>query len=210
MSKEKKNEVAKKVDIETQITLSTVNDLTKLANDAIKNYNETHPIYNDITKRLLEVYSDEATLASLDNDELLKLLTFTSRNQLAPVQELTKLVTQLNSLHERLEGAREIDKLRAVVEELQEAKAKSEVSEAEYEDTKKAPDEVVIDAEVEDVEDVEDVEVDPTPPKEEIEETEPEKEEIEGPDPSSLGEDKEPEKEEIRGPVSIQDLLKRR
>lgn len=115
-----KNEI-KVLDEETSITLRTVNDLTRLANEAISAYNATHPMYNKLTERILKTLTDETVFDSLDNEELFKLIAITSKNQLAPIEQLTKLVAQLNALQERMDAAKEIEKLRAIVEEMKSA-----------------------------------------------------------------------------------------
>lgn len=118
---------------ENDVTLQTVSDLTQLANNAIEAYKETNPIYNKLTKTILDTLSQDDVIDSLDNEELFKLLNITSKNQLAPIQELTKLVTQLNALQDRLDANKEIETLRNIVEELKSsarAKEEAEIVEA--------------------------------------------------------------------------------
>lgn len=118
---------------ENDVTLQTVRDLTQLANNAIEAYKETNPIYNKLTKTILDTLSQDDVIDSLDNEELFKLLNITSKNQLVPIQELTKLVTQLNALQDRLDANKEIETLRNIVEELKSsarAKEEAEIVEA--------------------------------------------------------------------------------
>lgn len=120
---------------ENDVTLQTVSDLTQLANNAIEAYKETNPIYNKLTKTILDTLSQDDVIDSLDNEELFKLLNITSKNQLAPIQELTKLVTQLNALQDRLDANKEIETLRNIVEELKSsARAKEEAEIVEIEE----------------------------------------------------------------------------
>lgn len=109
----------KKIDVETEITLATVEDLTKLTNQAISAYNASQPIYNELTKKILDTFQTPAILDNLDTEDMIKLLTLTSRNQMKPIQDLTKLVAQVNTLQERMDANKEIERLRAIVEDLQ-------------------------------------------------------------------------------------------
>lgn len=123
-------------DITVDNTLSIVKDLTKFTNEAINAYSLAQPIYNELTSKVLETIQSDVIFDNLDTEDMMKLLTITSKNQLQPIQELTKLVTQINNLHERLDATKEIEKLRTLVEELRMERSKEISLEAEYEETK--------------------------------------------------------------------------
>ena len=125
-----KQEVA--VRQEQQVTASTINNLTELANQTIEIYKETHPIFSSISNKILEMFNNDQELNNLEAKDLFKLLEIANKNQLAPINELTKLVTQLNNLQDRMDAHKEVETLRNLVEEM--TRAKEEAEEADIVD----------------------------------------------------------------------------
>lgn len=99
---------------EYNLVESSIDHLTHLIIEAVNAHVEVSPIYREINNRVLKLLNNEAEMANMEVKELIKLTEVAQKAQLAPVEQLTKLVqavTQLrdsNALEERL---REVEHL---------------------------------------------------------------------------------------------------
>lgn len=127
-------EIARKDDY--NLIEASVGHLTMMITEAVNAHVEVSPIYQEINTRVLKLLNNEAEMANMEVKELIKLTEVAQKAQLAPVEQLTKLVqavTQLkdsNALEQRL---REVEHLVTAIK--QEASGSIlEVDAAGYED----------------------------------------------------------------------------
>lgn len=116
ITKKDNNEIIAETDL-----INTLNQLASLAADSVKAYAENAPKLTNITNKIIEVLDDEELIAMMENKDLLNLLTTTTKYQLQPLEQFTKLFTQMNQFQERLETVKEAEKFKELSQELSKA-----------------------------------------------------------------------------------------
>ena len=107
---------------EVQVISNTIEDIREMVEDSVAFQAEVSPIYKKLSQRILDTLNTEEELAAMEHKDLLKLLDLSNKAQLAPIEQLTKLIQSVQSLHERSELQSKIDNLTEVVDEMQKAK----------------------------------------------------------------------------------------
>jgi hypothetical protein len=94
--------------------------LSALVTDAVNMHVEVAPIYKNITDSILKILGSESELSNMETKDLIKLLEVSSKAQIAPIEQLTKLVQSISNLYEQQQTRKKMDELQAVVEQIQE------------------------------------------------------------------------------------------
>ena len=103
------------------ISLNTnMAQLSELVTNAVAVHVEVAPIYKSITDKILGILGSESELSNMETKDLIKLLDVASKAQIAPIEQLTKLVQSISALHEQQQTKSKMDELQAVVERIQE------------------------------------------------------------------------------------------
>jgi hypothetical protein len=97
---------------------NTIEDLRLMIEESVKFQAHVSPIYKAISEKILNMLSNQEELAHMETKEMLKLLEISNKAQLAPVEQLTKLVQSVTALYQRSELQDKVDKLSQVVEEV--------------------------------------------------------------------------------------------
>lgn len=101
------NEDSKQVIVAPQHSQSlveaTLPDLMRMISEFIDNQTKVNPIYQAIQEKILERFKDDAELDNMGVKDLMKLLELSTKAQLTPVEQLTKLVQAATALYERSE-----------------------------------------------------------------------------------------------------------
>ena len=101
------NEDSKQVIVAPQYSQSlveaTLPDLMHMISESIDNQTKVNPIYQAIQEKILERFKDDAELDNMGVKDLMKLLELSTKAQLTPVEQLTKLVQAATALYERSE-----------------------------------------------------------------------------------------------------------
>lgn len=101
--------------------VETLQNLAEIAKETVSEYAKTAPALRGLAESVLKILTDEATLNTLENSELIKLFEISQRQQLVPLEQLTKLFTQMNSLNEKLGLSQERQALQGVVKDIERA-----------------------------------------------------------------------------------------
>jgi len=107
---------------ELQIVNNTIADITSMVEDSVRFQKQVSPIYSRITTAILGMLDNESELSRWEAKDLVKLLDLSNKAQLAPVEQLTKLIQSVQSLYERTELQEKIDKLSDVVNEINDSR----------------------------------------------------------------------------------------
>lgn len=110
----KKNEVA--------LIDSTIYDLKVMIEDSVKFQAKVSPIYKKLVDRILDMFNKDEELSNWEPKELIKLLELSNKAQLAPVEQLTKLVQSVTALYGTSELQDRVDRISQVVDELNKKK----------------------------------------------------------------------------------------
>ena len=94
-------------------------ELVSLVNDSVQTYKRVSPNYKTIIEKLTKDLSSEEQLDNLDIDHMFKLLEISTKNFLAPLETLTKLVQAVSTLRERMMTETESERLGKVVDMLE-------------------------------------------------------------------------------------------
>ena len=98
------NEDSKQVIVAPQYSQSlveaTLPDLMRMISESIDNQTKVNPIYQAIQEKILERFKDDAELDNMGVKDLMKLLELSTKAQLTPVEQLTKLVQAATALYE--------------------------------------------------------------------------------------------------------------
>jgi succinylglutamate desuccinylase len=115
MSKE--NEIA--------IIDNTISDIRRMVEESVAYQTIVTPVYASISKKILEMFDKDEELRVWQVKDLMKLLEISNKAQLQPIEQLTKLVQSVEALYDRSELQSKMDELSDVVNEIKEAKDKS-------------------------------------------------------------------------------------
>ena len=120
---------------ETGIALidTTITDLRQMIEESVKFQTQVSPIYQNIADKILGMLNRQEELDHWEVKDLLKLLELSNKAQLAPVEQLTKLVQSVTALYERSQLQDKVDQLTQIVDEIN--SKKQNVIEAGQEDT---------------------------------------------------------------------------
>lgn len=103
---------------------ANVNQLSNMITQAIDYQVTVMPIFKSIADSILGILSQENELNNLEPKDLIKLLEVASKAQIAPVEQLTKLVQAVTALQNQSELQSKIEALEKVVDIIKtEAKA---------------------------------------------------------------------------------------
>jgi len=103
---------------ELELITKTVGDLQELVENSITAQVAFNPVFEGIMTKILGMLDKEDELSSWESKDLIKLLDLANKARLAPVEQLTKLVQAVQTLHETSELQGKITDLAEVVEEL--------------------------------------------------------------------------------------------
>lgn len=101
---------------------NTVADLREMIEDSVKFQANVSPIYHAISDKILGMLNKQEELDHWEVKDLLKLLELSNKAQLAPVEQLTKLVQSVTALYERGKLQDRVDHLNKLVNEIQNKK----------------------------------------------------------------------------------------
>jgi len=101
---------------------STITDLKLMIEDSVKFQVQVSPIYQNIAEKILSMLNKQEELDHWEVKDLLKLLELSNKAQLAPVEQLTKLVQSVTALYERSQLQEKVDNLQQIVNEINEQK----------------------------------------------------------------------------------------
>jgi hypothetical protein len=120
---------------ETGIALidTTITDLRQMIEESVKFQTQVSPIYQNIADKILGMLNRQEELDHWEVKDLLKLLELSNKAQLAPVEQLTKLVQSVTALYERSQLQDKVDQLTQIVDEIN--SKKQNVIEAGQENT---------------------------------------------------------------------------
>jgi|LSQX01.1.fsa_nt_gb hypothetical protein len=105
------------IKLKENTSLSTnVNQLSNMITQAIDYQVTVMPIFKSIADSILGILSQENELNNLEPKDLIKLLEVASKAQIAPVEQLTKLVQAVTALQNQSELQSKIDALEKVVD----------------------------------------------------------------------------------------------
>lgn len=103
---------------------ANVNQLSNMITQAIDYQVTVMPIFKSIADSILGILSQENELNNLEPKDLIRLLEVASKAQIAPVEQLTKLVQAVTALQNQSELQSKIEALEKVVDIIKtEAKA---------------------------------------------------------------------------------------
>lgn len=122
---------------------TTVADLRDMIEQSVKFQSNVSPIYQAISDKILGMLNKQEELDHWEVKDLLKLLELSNKAQLAPVEQLTKLVQSVTALYEGSKLQDRVDHLNKLVDEIKNKKEEiieheldSSEEAAEYEDIK--------------------------------------------------------------------------
>jgi hypothetical protein len=95
---------------------ANVNQLSNMITQAIDYQVTVMPIFKSIADSILGILSQENELNNLEPKDLIKLLEVASKAQIAPVEQLTKLVQAVTALQNQSELQSKIEALEKVVD----------------------------------------------------------------------------------------------
>lgn len=101
---------------------NTLNKLAVEAGKAVDAYVEAAPKLQIIANTILELLSKESEIANLEHKDMIKLFEVSAKAQWQPLDQFTKLFTQMNQLQEKLNINKELDALRELTDEITKAK----------------------------------------------------------------------------------------
>lgn len=120
---------------------NTVADLRDMIEESVKFQANVSPVYQAISDKILGMLNKQEELDHWEVKDLLKLLELSNKAQLAPVEQLTKLVQSVTALYERGKLQDRVDHLKQLVDEINHKKdeviehqEKAENETIEYED----------------------------------------------------------------------------
>lgn len=108
---------------ELTIVDKTVDELRRMVEKNLEIQAEVLPVYESISKKILSIVNKEEELPHWEAKDLLKLLDLSNKAQLAPIEQLTKLVQSITALHERSALQEKVNQISDVVKELEDAKS---------------------------------------------------------------------------------------
>jgi hypothetical protein len=97
---------------------TTISDLRLMIEDSVKFQAVVSPIYQNISDKILGMLNRQEELDHWEVKDLLKLLEVSNKAQLAPVEQLTKLVQSVTALYERSQLQDKVDHLTQIVDEI--------------------------------------------------------------------------------------------
>ena len=97
---------------------TTVTDLRDMIEESVKFQAQVSPIYQSISDKILGMLNKQEELDHWEVKDLLKLLEVSNKAQLAPVEQLTKLVQSVTALYERSQLQDRVDQLTQIVDEI--------------------------------------------------------------------------------------------
>lgn len=97
---------------------TTVADLRDMIEESVKFQANVSPIYHAISDKILGMLNKQEELDHWEVKDLLKLLELSNKAQLAPVEQLTKLVQSVTALYERGKLQDRVDQLKQLVDEI--------------------------------------------------------------------------------------------
>lgn len=133
--------------IEEKQLIKTLNKLSVAASESVDAYISSLPRLNTMADLSLKILEQEQTIANMEYMDILKLLEVATKFQMQPLEQFTKLFTQMNNFQERLDTIRQADKLDKLAQEIHQARAET-----------KNVDEGTADSEVLDAEIIENIE----------------------------------------------------
>jgi len=114
------------------LIIETANDLKELVEKSVKSQTEFHPVFEAIIQNILDIVSAEGELETWEQKDILSLFDKVNKARLQPIEQLTKLVTAVQSLYETSALQDRMNELAEVVNELtNKDKVNDEVEEAE-------------------------------------------------------------------------------
>jgi superfamily I DNA/RNA helicase len=114
------------------LIIETANDLKELVEKSVKSQTEFHPVFEAIIQNILDIVSAEGELETWEQKDILSLFDKVNKARLQPIEQLTKLVTAVQSLYETSALQDRMNELADVVNELtNKDKVNDEVEEAE-------------------------------------------------------------------------------
>jgi len=97
---------------------TTVTDLRSMIEDSVKFQAVVSPVYQSISDKILSMLNKQEELDHWEVKDLLKLLELSNKAQLAPVEQLTKLVQSVTALYEKGKLQDRVDQLKQIVDEI--------------------------------------------------------------------------------------------
>lgn len=97
---------------------TTVSDLKLMIEDSVKFQAVVSPVYQTISDKILSMVNRQEELDHWEVKDLLKLLEVSNKAQLAPVEQLTKLVQSVTALYEKSQLQDRVDHLTKIVDEI--------------------------------------------------------------------------------------------
>jgi hypothetical protein len=113
---------------ENPIIQQTLGDLRVLIEENLNVQMGVIPVYKEISRRILDIFSKEEELAHLEAKDLIKLLDLSNKAQLAPIEQITKLVQALSTMYDRSQLKDQVDNLKKGVAQFKEAMSKSGIT----------------------------------------------------------------------------------
>ena len=117
---------------ELKLVDSTVSELTVMIEESVKFQAKVSPVYQTIANKILGMLNKQEELDNWEVKDLLKLLELSNKAQLAPVEQLTKLVQSVSALYERGQLHGRVDELAQLVQEIKDKKEEVESSSSGY------------------------------------------------------------------------------
>jgi hypothetical protein len=109
-------------DIELALIDTTITDLKTMIEESVKFQVQVSPVYQNIADKILGMLNRQEELDHWEVKDLLKLLELSNKAQLAPVEQLTKLVQSVTALYERSQLQDRVDQLTQIVNEINDQK----------------------------------------------------------------------------------------
>jgi len=97
---------------------TTVADLRTMIEESVKFQSQVSPIYQSISDKILGMLNKQEELDHWEVKDLLKLLELSNKAQLAPVEQLTKLVQSVSALHDQNRLQDRVSELKQIVDEI--------------------------------------------------------------------------------------------
>lgn len=101
---------------------TTISDLRQMIEESVKFQVQVSPVYQTIADKILGMLNRQEELDHWEVKDLLKLLELSNKAQLAPVEQLTKLVQSVTALYERSQLQDRVDQLTQIVNEINDQK----------------------------------------------------------------------------------------
>ena len=102
----------------TALIDATVKDLRTMVEKSVNFQTLISPFYEKIVTSILDIFGADGELTTMEAKDLMKLLDITSKAQIQPVVELTKLVQSVTALCERSVLQEKISSLESIVKSL--------------------------------------------------------------------------------------------